>query len=90
MTPFIETLYRLLEGVGLGDNEPQVPKSRYIALLPVATANLQQECLYSLLRALSADSSLALDLEAELELQNGRIAAETLEKFPRKFTVAEY
>lgn len=66
MTCVNEDPSRRLKCVGRGGKELHVLKTRYNALLPVGTANLQAECLTSPRSALSTDSVMLLNLDSEL------------------------
>lgn len=66
MTSNIEYLHRRLKNDGRGGKEAHVLHTRYNALLPVGTVNLQAKCLYSLRHALSADVPHSLQSDSEL------------------------
>lgn len=85
-----EDLHRRLKGVGGGIKEPYVLKTRYNALIPVATANIPAEFLYSLRSAISADDPRSLNLDAMFESQDGRTACETMENYAMDFAVDVY
>ena len=90
MTCVIEDLRRRLKGVSRGGREPHVLKTRYIALLPNATANLQRECLRALRRSLSYDDATLQRLHGELQVRDGVGRDHMLNNDGRKFTIAIY
>ena len=90
MTSIIEDLRRRLKGVSCGGREPQVLKTRYLALLPKATANLQRECLRSLRRALRTNSAVLDILHGDLQIQDGVGQVHVLNNEGRQFTTAIY
>lgn len=70
MTSFIEDLRRLLKGIDSGGLELLIIKTGYNALLPVVTAILQVECLYSFRRFSTADCTKLIQLGKALETQD--------------------
>lgn len=79
MTCFIKDMHRHFKSMGRAGKEPHVLKARYNVLLPVDKANVQAEYPFSLRRTLSADGARSSVFDGELELGNGRIAAENFE-----------
>lgn len=90
MTFVIEDRSRRFKGVGSGGKEQHVLKTRFNALLPVATRNLQSECLTSLRRALSTDGVLLLKLDSNLKVHDGSTTAYILVNKRRKLIVQVY
>lgn len=90
MNCFITDLPRSLKDIRREGKEIHVLKTKYNALLLVATDNLEAEFLYSLRLAISANGSILLKLDVELELQDGITAAEVLNYCARDCTYAVY
>lgn len=68
MTGVIEDIQSILKGVSQGSPERQLLKNRYHALLSVATANLQVECINSIRRKLSRERGDVVQIEQEMQV----------------------
>ena len=90
MTAVIEYMRRRLSGVQRGGREPYVLKTRYDALLPVATANLQKECVTHMRRSLSTDGQKLVQFDYELQVYDEPTAVERLDNVNREYTIALY
>ena len=90
MTSVIEDMQRRLRGIGRGGREPRVLKSRYNALLPVATANVQAEMVDMLRASLRTQVSSLQLLDEELNIRAADSEEEVLYNDDRRFTVAVY
>lgn len=71
ITCVMEDISRRLKLVGSRGKEQHVMNTAYNALLPVATTNPQAECLTSLRRALLTEAVMILQLDCELQVNDG-------------------
>lgn len=70
--------------------EPHVLETKYNAIMPVDTANLQAEGVTCLLRSLSIDEDDVVQMRSELQVYDATSQFNILDHWNRRYTVTVY